>query len=38
MAYFQALEAVQMDNRPEVFQQLILEHAIASLEEHLALT
>jgi fido (protein-threonine AMPylation protein)/transcriptional regulator with XRE-family HTH domain len=38
LAYYQALEAVQLDNRPEIFQTLILEHAITSLEEHLALT
>jgi Fic family protein len=37
LAYYQALEAVQTDNRPEVFHRLILEHALASLEEHLAL-
>lgn len=38
LAYYRALEAVQSDNRPEVFHGLILDHAIVSLEEHLSWT
>lgn len=38
MKYFKALETVQTENNPEVFHTLILQHAIQSLEDHLALT
>jgi Fic family protein/DNA-binding Xre family transcriptional regulator len=36
-AYFQALEAVQVNHENESFYRLIIKHAIASLKEHLHL-
>lgn len=35
LKYYQALEAVQADNKPELFHELIIDHAIMSLNEHL---
>lgn len=37
LAYYNALEKVQLDNEVEHFYNLILDHVIASMEEHLEL-
>jgi Fic family protein len=37
MAYYKALESVQVDNNPEPFYHLILDKVKESLEEHLAM-
>lgn len=37
LAYYKALESVQLDNNPEPFYRLVVEAAIHSLEEHLKL-
>ncbi|MDB4173485.1 Fic family protein [Bacteroidia bacterium] len=37
MAYYRALESVQVDNNPEPFYHLILDKVKESLEEHLAM-
>jgi Fic family protein len=37
LKYYQSLEAVQVDDRPELFYDLIIDHAMQSLQEHLEL-
>jgi Fic family protein len=38
LAYYSALQKVQMDNNPEVFYELVIDECIESLKSHLELT
>ena len=38
MAYYKALEAVQVDNKPELFYEIVMEAVERSLKDHLSMT